>query len=154
MNMDEILEMMDDTLDKAMAVPFSGKKSLIDVDKMRELIGEIRLSMPNEIRQAKKLVQDRKTIISEAKNEADGIIKKAEEKAKTLISQQEITKQAQQRAGEIMTSAQQKSKELRTTTNEYVDNMLGRVEELLSHDLVDVKKARNALKGVGNRPQS
>lgn len=151
MNIDEILEMMDDTLDKAMAVPFSGKKSLIDIDKMRDLIGEIRLSLPNEIKQAKKLVQDRKIIISEAKQEADGIIKKAEEKAQQLVSQQEITKQAQQRSSEIMTSAQQKSKELRTTTNDYVDNMLGRVEELLSQDLVDVKKARNALKGI-NKP--
>lgn len=151
MNIDEILEMMDDTLDKAMAVPFSGKKSLIDIDKMRDLIGEIRLSLPNEIKQAKKLVQDRKIIINEAKTEADGIIKKAEEKAKLLVSTQEITKQAQQRSSEIMTAAQQKSKELRTTTNDYVDNMLGRVEELLSGDVSDIRKARSALKGI-NRP--
>ncbi len=149
MTIEEILEMIDENLDKAMQVPFSGKKSLVEVDKMRELVDEIRLNMPTEIKQAKKLVQDRKIIINEAKTEAEGIIKKAEEKAAELVSRQEIVRQAQQRANEIMVSAQTKSKELRGTTNDYVDNMLGRVEELLSHDLVDVKKARNALKGAG-----
>ena len=149
MNIEEILEMMDETLDKAMQVPFSNKKSLVDVDKLRELVEEIRLSMPNEIKQAKKLVQDRKVIIDDAKGESDTIIKRAEDRAKHLVSQQEVTRLAQQRANEIMASAQQKSKELRSTTNEYIDNTLSKVEELLSHDLVNVKKARSALKSAG-----
>jgi len=146
MSIEEILEIMDETLDKAMQVPFSNKKSLIDVEKMRELVDEIRLNMPNEIKQAKNLVRDRKTIVDEAKGEGDTIIKRAEERAKQLVSQQEITKLAQQRANEIMASAQAKSKELRSTTNDYIDNTLASVEELLSHDLVNIKKARNALK--------
>jgi len=149
MNIEEILEIMDDTLEKAMQVPFSNKRSLVEVDKIRELVEEIRLSMPNEIKQAKKLVQDRKIIVDGAKAEADGIIKKAEERAKLLVSQQEITRLAQQRANEIMASAQQKSKELRSTTNEYIDSTLSKVEELLSHDLVNIKKARGALKTAG-----
>ncbi|MCL2637872.1 MAG: ATPase [Oscillospiraceae bacterium] len=146
MSIEEILEFMDDTLDKAMQVPFSNKKSLVDVEKMRELVDEIRLNMPNEVKQARKLVQDRKTIVDEARGEADVIIKKAEERAKQLASQQEVTKLAQQRANEIMASAQAKSKELRSTTNDYIDNTLSKVEELLSHDLVNIKKARSALK--------
>ncbi|MCL1823811.1 MAG: ATPase [Oscillospiraceae bacterium] len=145
-SIEEILEMMDETLDKSMQVPFSNKKSLVDVDKMRELVEEVRLSLPNEIKQAKKLVQDRKVIVEDAKSEADTIIKKAEDRAKQLVSHQEITRLAQQRANEIMASAQQKSKELRNHTNEYIDTTLSKVEEQLSHDLVNIKKARNALK--------
>jgi len=146
MSIEEILEIMHETLDKAMQVPFSNKKSLIDVEKMRELVEEISLNMPNEIKQAKSLVRDRKSIVDEAKQEGDTIIKRAEERAKQLVSQQEITRLAQQRANEIMASAQAKSKELRSTTNEYIDNALSGVEELLQHDLVNIKKARNALK--------
>jgi len=146
MNIEEILEIMDETLDRAMQVPFSNKKSLVDVEKMRELVGEVRLNLPNEFKQAKKLVTDRKTILEDAKGEADTIIKRAEERAKQLVSQQEVTRLAQQRSNEIMASAQQKSKELRNTTNEYIDNTLSKVEELLSHDLVNIKKARNAIK--------
>lgn len=147
MTIEEILEMIDDTLDKSMQVPFSGKKGLIEVDKMRELVGEIRLCLPNEIRQAKKLVADRKVIINEAKAEADGIIKKAEERAASMTSHQEITRLAQQRAQEIMTEAQTRSKELRSSANDYVDKALSEVEELLTKDLADIKRVKSALKG-------
>jgi len=145
-NIDEILENMDETLDKAMQVPFSNKKSLVDVEKLRELVEEVRFSMPDAFKQAKKLVADRKNIVDEAKNEADNIIKRAEERAKQLTSQQEVARLAQTRANEIMSSAQTKSKELRSTTNEYIDSTLSKIEELLSHDLVNIKKARSALK--------
>ena len=148
MGIDEILEMMDDMLDKAVNVPFSNKKSLIDVDKMRELIDEIRLNMPREIKQAHDLVNDRKAIINNAKNEAAGIVAKAEQRAQQLISQQEIVRQATAKANEINAAAQQQTKELRDITNKYVDNMLTKVEELLSNDIIDVKKARSALKNA------
>lgn len=150
MSIEETIEMMDDMLDKAKAVPLTGGKCLVDVDKLHEMLNEIRLNMPTEIKQARNLVNDRKTIISDAKTEADQIIRRAEEKAKQMVSQQEITRQAQAKSNEIMTNTQQKSKELRVTTNEYVDNMLAHVEELLSSDVQDVKKARAALKGGKN----
>ncbi len=149
MGIDEILEMMDDMLDKAVNVPFSNKKSLIDVDKMRELIDEIRLNMPREIKQAHDLVADRKTILNDAKNEAAAIVARAEQRAQALVSQQEIVRQANARAAEINAAAQTQTKELRDMTNKYVDNMLTKVEELLSNDIIDVKKARSALKNTG-----
>ena len=149
MGIDEILEMMDDMLDKAVNVPFSNKKSLIDVEKMRELIDEIRLNMPREIKQARDLVADRKTILNDAKNEAANIVARAEQRAQMLVSQQEVVRQATAKANEINAAAQTQTKELRDMTNKYVDNMLTKVEELLSNDIIDVKKARSALKNTG-----
>ena len=146
MNIDDALEAMDEILDKSMQVPFSGKKGLVDVEALRELIDDIRLNMPTEITQAKNLVNDRKVIISDARQEADRIIRKAEERATKLVSQQEITRQATEKANQILMNAQTKYTELCTSTNEYVDSMLTRVEELLTKDIADVKKARNALK--------
>ncbi len=148
MSIDEILEMMDDMLDKAVNVPFTSKKSLIEVDKMRDLIDEIRINMPKEVKQARDLVNDRKTILNDAKNEAANIISRAEQRAAMLVSQQEIVRQANAKANELNATAQAQTKELRDLTNKYVDNMLTKVEELLSNDLIDVKKARNALKNT------
>ena len=148
MSIDEILEMMDDMLDKAVNMPFSSKKSLIDVDKMRELIDEIRLNMPREIKQAHDLVNDRKTILNDAKNEAASIVQRAEQRAAAMVAQQEIVRQATAKANEINAAAQEQTKELRDMTNKYVDNMLTKVEELLSNDIIDVKKARSALKNT------
>ena len=146
MNIDDALEAMDEILDKSMQVPFSNKKGLVDVESLRELIDDIRLNMPAEITQAKNLVNDRKVILSDAKQEADRIIRKAEERANKLVSQQEITRQATEKANQILMNAQTKYTELCNSTNEYVDSMLTRVEELLTRDIADVKKARNALK--------
>lgn len=146
MNIEDALEAMDEILDKSMQVPFSNKKGLVDVEAIRELIDDIRLNMPTEITQAKNLVNDRKVIISDAKQEADRIIRKAEERAAKLVSQQEITRQATEKANQIMMNAQTKYTELCTSTNEYVDSMLTRVEELLTKDVADIKKARTALK--------
>ena len=146
MNIDDALEAMDEILDKSMQVPFSNKKGLVDVEALRELIDDIRLNMPTEITQAKNLVNDRKVILSDAKQEADRIIRKAEERAAKLVSQQEITRQATEKANQILMNAQTKYTELCNSTNEYVDSMLTRVEELLTRDVTDIKKARNALK--------
>ena len=148
MNIDDILEIMDDMLDKAVNVPFSNKKSLIDVEKMRELIDEIRLNLPREVKQARELVNDRKTIINDARNEAAGIVAKAEQRAAALVSQQEIVRLANAKASEINAAAQAQTKELRDMTNKYVDNMLTKVEELLMNDITDIKKARSALKNT------
>ena len=84
------------------------------------------------------------------KAEADSIIRKAEEKAKVMVSEEVITKQAQQRAYDILTAAQTKSKEIRNATNDYVESMLSRVDELLASNLTDVRKTRSALKGTKN----
>ena len=146
MNIDDALEAMDEILDKSMQVPFANKKGLVDVESLREIIDDIRLNLPAEITQAKNLVNDRKVIISDARQEADRIIRKAEERATKLVSQQEITRQATEKANQILMNAQTKYTELCNSTNEYVDSMLTRVEELLTKDIADVKKARNALK--------
>ena len=146
MSIEETLDMMDDMLDKAVNVPFTNKKSLIEVDKMRELVEEIRLNLPREIKQARDLVNDRKTSLNDAKNEASAIVARAEQRANALVAQQEIVRQATQKANEINAAAQEQTKELRDMTNKYVDNMLTKVEELLSNDIIDVRKARSALK--------
>lgn len=148
MSIDETLEMMDEMLDKAVNVPLTNKKSLIDVEKMRELIEEIRLNMPKEIKQARDLVNDRKTILNDAKNEASAIVARAEQRAAALVSQQEIVRHATARANEINAAAQEQTKQLRDMTNKYVDNMLTKIEELLQNDIIDIKKARSALKNT------
>ncbi len=153
MNIDEVLEMLDDLLDKAPSVPFSGKKAVVDADRIRDLLNEIRLSLPQEIKHAKLIVQDRQTIISDANKEAEGIVRRAEERAKSIISNDEITKQAKQHAVELLTQSQSKAKEIRNATNEYIDNILNQTEEMLTTSLVDLKKTRQAIRMTNKNPR-
>lgn len=152
MNIDDILEMMDDLLDKAPGVPFSGKKAIVESEQLRDLINDVRLNLPQEIKQAKMIVQDRQIIISDANKEAEAIVRRAEERAKAIVSNDEITKQAKQRATEILTQAQSKAKEVRTAANEYVDNILNQTETMLASGLTDLKKTRQAIRSTSKTP--
>ncbi|MGN0589146.1 MAG: ATPase, partial [Ruminiclostridium sp.] len=76
------------------------------------------------------------------------IVARAEQRAAALVSQQEIVRHATARANEINAAAQEQTKELRDMTNKYVDNMLTKIEELLQNDIIDIKKARSALKNT------
>lgn len=95
MNIDDILDAMDEMLDRAWNLPLTGGRCVVDAEKVRDLIDDIRLNMPAEIKQAKQIVADRADIISVAKKEAEDIVHKAEEHAKALVEQEKITKQAQ-----------------------------------------------------------
>ncbi len=148
MNVTDILDIMDDMLDKAWSLPLSGGRCVIDVERFRDLVGDVRMNMPSEVKQAKLIVQDRKQIIDDAKAEAEMIIRRAQEKAKAMVNQETIVKQAQEKANEMVSQAQLQSRELRRATNEFVDDMLQRTEESLSKNLAELKQSRQALRQV------
>ena len=109
MNVEELLDQLDEVIDKGLGL--GSRRCIVDAEKIRILIDDIRLNMPQEIKQARSIVSDRADIITTAKREAEGIIHQAEEKAKTLVAQEEITRQAQARAADIIAQSQQKSRE-------------------------------------------
>ena len=67
MTIRENLDLIDDILDTALSVPLSRGKSIVDIDKIRDALDDIRLNMPSELKQAKMIVEDRKTIIDDAR---------------------------------------------------------------------------------------
>ena len=148
MTIDEVLDLMDDMLDNAAIVPFSSKKCMIEIEKMREYIDQIRFNMPNEIDNAKKMVGDRTLIISDAKVEAEAIIKKAEERAKVLVSENEIVKLAKDRARDIILNAEGKDKDIRIAMNERMDEMLNQTETILTKNINDIKQMRTAIRST------
>ena len=146
MNIDELLDLMEETMEEASGLPFSGSKRMVDIDKMRDIIDEGRLNMPTEIRQAKAIVNDRADIIASAKREAEAIVKKAEDRARVLVGEEQIVRAAQQRAAEILSSAQSQSREMRTTVTDYCENMLRTTEEQLARSAAEVKTVRANLR--------
>ena len=144
MNIEELLEQFDEVLDNGIKIP--GKKTLVDVEKLRAVVDDIRLNIPNEIKQARGIVADRTDIITTAKREADGIIRNAEERAKAIVAQEEIVKMSQEKATEIIANAQAKSKEMRRAAQDFVDDIMRRADEGLTANLGEIRKTRAALK--------
>lgn len=145
MTVEELLEQIDDMLDKAWSLPLSNKR-VVDAEQLRNIIDDIRGNMPSEVRQAKAIVADRGDIVETAKREAEGIIRNAEERARRLVSQEEVVKQAQQKANEILTQSQMKSREMRKGASDFSEDLLRRTEEAIAQRLAEVRQARQLLR--------
>ena len=143
MNIDEILNMIDDMLEEAWSLPFSGGRCVVDED--------IRLNLPGEIKQAKMIVADRNDIIKSAERQAESALRKAEERARMLIAQEEIVKQAQEKAADIIAQAQMAAKEIRRASHEFSDSILKETEENLSSSLKNVRDTRQALRNATSK---
>ena len=142
-----MLDMLDELLDQSWSLPLSGGRCVVDAEKVRDLIDDIRINMPGEINQARAIVNDREEIIATAKREAEGLIRKAEERARVLVANEEITKHSQSRANEILSQTQMQAREMRAGAQTFSDNLLRATEESLHNALVEVKSTRHAMRG-------
>ena len=152
-SMEELIDILEDILSEATRVPFN-KKSLVDVDKMSEVIGEMRVTLPIEVQQARKVVMDKNEIINEAKREAESIIRKAEQRRAALLDENDLVKEARRRATEMVSAEQNHCTDIRASTNAFADNMLRRIEDLLTTDLNNIKVLRNNINNTQNTLQS
>lgn len=146
MNVNELLDTIEDTLEESTSMPLSGGKRLVDVEKVRDYLDDIRANLPGELRQAQQIVNDRAQIVDTANAQAQAIVKKAEERARILVSDAEIVKAAQQRAAEITAAAQSESRTLRQTVTDYCDSMLKTTEEAMVENAAQVKNVRANLR--------
>ncbi len=150
MSIDEILEEMDELLDKASSVPFAAHKKVIDGERMRELINDVRLNMPHELKEAKKIEFDCQRILNEAKLNAESIIRKAEERAAQIVSREAIVTEAKKRAMDMLTKAQTASKNLQKNAIESVSKMLNDTEAHYARNLQNLKSVKGKLTGSIN----
>ena len=143
MDMDimEIIDMMEETIEKASSVPLTGKV-MIDKDELLDYIQEIRLVYPDEMKEAKWVKEERQRILSEAENRAETIQKNAEETQMQLIDEHEITKCAYEQANELVNEAQKRAMEIKTDTDQYVDDILNDAEHRLDLLLRKIREDR------------
>jgi len=166
-NTDILLEDLEDVLDDATSMPMT-KKSLVDVDKIKTIIEDIRLNTPQETKQAKAIVDSRNNILDEAKKEAAKIISEAQAQARELVAHSEgeaYVKQAQNQASELLgkattqanemvTTAQNKSREMLTAVNNYADDTLLEIDDSLYKALSDVRRIRQNIMNSQHRNTS
>lgn len=142
----DYLDIMDEMLDSALAVPLSGGKCMVNADRFRDLIADIRMNLPKELEEAENIVNRRQQIMETAQREIEAKIKIAEERARRLVDEDEITKKVKERANDMMSQAHRQSKELKIAANEFADNILKSTEQGLMDSLTQIRNAKAALK--------
>ena len=139
-----LLEELEDILETSKTVPFSGK-SVVDKEEVLEIIKEIRLKLPDELKQAKWIKEERQRILVEAQKEADDIVKEAENRIISMINENEITKKAYEKKAEIIETANEMSREISKGTKDYADNILEGLEVALEEALKIIQNNRKEL---------
>lgn len=143
---DEILDELDEVLDKAKPFPFGGGKYIADVERLRELVNDVRLNMPYEIKEARIVAFDRDRVLNEAKAKAESIVSQAEKRAAIIASETAIVKEAKKMAVDVLKKAQNNANEVKRAANEYVDNLMNNTEKFMNLSLQDVKKQKQTIR--------
>ncbi|MBR6613227.1 MAG: ATPase [Clostridia bacterium] len=140
-----LLENLEELVENGTKVPLSSKV-LVDKDELSEILEEIRMKLPDELKQAKWVKEERQRIIMDAQKEADQIVKETETKIISLVDDHEITRQALAQKEEIIESADRVAREISEGTRQYADALLGRLEEILKETLNVIHDNRKELK--------
>ena len=141
----EILDVLEEKVESAKNIPIVNR-AIIDKEDILASIEDIRLRLPDDLKQARWIKEDRKRILAEAQEEADAIIKEGEDKAMQLVNENAITKRAYEQANNIIASAQKNSRELRMGARQYVDKILADSEAALSKSQETVRAMRVELR--------
>lgn len=140
-----ILDTLEDLIERSMGLPLTGK-CIVDREEVLEIITEMRLKLPDDIKQAAWIKDERQKILQEAQKEANSIVKDAENRIPTLVDEHEITQKAYGKAEDIVATAQKTAKEIKNGTNDYADGILNKLEDILRDTLNVIERNREELK--------
>lgn len=125
-----LVDRLEAAVNKGTAVPFSNKR-MIDEDECLDIIDQLRIAVPEEIKQSRRVTQEKDRILAQAKEEADRIVQMAKEEAAHQADQSEVVKTAQARAGAIMAQAETDAKTTRGGADDYAQQVLSDLQQRL-----------------------
>ena len=148
MGYEEVLDEMEDLLEKAWKVPMVEGKSVLDVSAFERLIRDLRLSVPREIREANKIITTKEQIIQDAKNKCEDVYKMARQKVAEMVEEHEIVRMAKTREADILKKCHDKCKNMVTNVHKELMTCISDCEQNLISQLESVKAAKQNLKVV------
>lgn len=139
-----LLETLEEIAENGKGVPFTNK-AMVDKDEILDLIKEIRIKLPEELKQAKWVKEERTRILIEAQKEADDIVKEAENRIIAMIDEHEITRKAYAQKAEIIETANEMAREISNGTKDHADALLAKIEVVLEETLHTIQNNRKEL---------
>lgn len=140
-----LLENMEDILENSKEIPLT-HKALLNKEELLDIIKDIRLKLPEELKTAKVIKEEHDKIIAKAQEEADGIIKEAENRIISMIDEHEITKKAYEQKDRIIENANDMAREISNGTKAYADSILEGIQVALEDALKVIENNRKEMK--------
>ena len=147
-----LVDRIEEAMDSGRSVPLM-RGRLVDIDKVYEIIDEVRANFPDELKQARWIVKERQEMLEEAEKEANRILEEARDRAEAMAADQEIVRRAAEQAAGILDDARAQEREIRLGAEDYADEMLANLEVNLGKLLTAVQRGRDRLQGKVNQRQ-
>ena len=149
---EQIIEEIEEYVDSCKFQPLSTTKIIVNKDQIDELLRELRMKTPDEIKRYQKIIANKDAILADAQAKADSMIEEAQIHTNELVSEHEIMQQAYAQANEVVAIATKQAQEIMDhATNDaneirlgaisYTDDMLKNMEELISGS-IETSRAR------------
>jgi uncharacterized coiled-coil DUF342 family protein len=139
-----LLDKLESLVSGGARVPLTSR-SIVDEQEFIDLLDQIRSSIPEEVRQAKRVSQEREKVILQAQAEADKIINTAREQATALLEENELVRQARDQANAYVQDALQRAEDVRRGADEYALAALDELEQHLTRLLATIRKGKATL---------
>ena len=148
MSVNSLLDKLENIIAGAWRIPMTKGRCAIPTKEVQELIDDIRLSLPKEIKESKIIIETRNNILQDAREEAKNIVSNAKKRANYAISETNIVKQSKKTANEMILEARSKTKEMLKKTNSYVENLISELEKVINTTTKNLKVSANEIKQI------
>ena len=143
---EQIIEEIAEYVDSCKFQPLSSTKIVVNKEELEEMLRELRMKTPDEIKRYQKIISNKDAILEDAQTKADAIIADANTQAQKIVSESEVMQAAMQQsqqlidetnaqAQDIIDKATQDSNEIRMSAIRYTDEMLENLEKIMSHTI-------------------
>lgn len=139
-----LVDRLEALLNQSWRIPFTSNV-VMQEDDFLDIIDQMRVSIPEEVKQARRVSAERDHVLEQAQDEADRIIALAQEQAGSLANEHEVMRTAYAKADEIIVQAQHSAEGIRADADVYVMEVLSSLEEQLMRLLTTV---RNGIRQV------
>ncbi len=152
-----LVDRLEALLVKGWRVPLTSK-TMIDEDEFLDIIDQMRIAIPEEIKQSKKIVQERDRVVAQAQEEAQRIAAMAQEDAARLTNEHAVTKAAESHAAEVEAEAQASAAQIRKGADAYtaqaLSDLQARLEQLAQQVASLQTQVYNGLNLLSEQTQS
>lgn len=140
-----LVDRLEEVFNEGRPIPLT-RKLAVDEDRVLELIDQMRVSIPDEVKKAQQIVNQRDKILAQSQEEADRTVKLAQEKAAQLVERETLVEQAKLRAADVMRQAQADADGIRADADDYVLDTLTRLEAETARSLQQIRNGINKLR--------
>ena len=139
-----LVDRLEELLNQSRALPFT-HNVMMDEDRMLDIIDQMRVAVPDEVKKAQQLLAQRDRILAQSQEEANRTIAIAREKSDQLVERDAIVQAAQARADQILAQARTDGEKTRRDADQYVVDSLTKLEVELDRILNQVRNGINTL---------